>query len=193
MLRQQSYKLAQQTPVNLPPLPHPSPASTPSNPTPTPLLLSLGTGGGGGSTNSSFSAGSSMESSFRPCMDLNAELHAHQEEEEEEEDDEENLVGSGRPWPTHQHLHHPHGSLHPGASQELWTTLPTTMAECRLTDSNSSLRLSPLLHLHGGSASPQPPSSPFRWVGDSHLPTPPPSQGQGQQGPGHERMDTSGP
>lgn len=149
VLRQQSYKLAQQTPVMLPPLP-----STPGANPPTSNLLSTG---------------SSLET-FRP-IDLNAELHAHAEEEEENEEDED-LVDTTRPWPRAQELNS-------------WQNLPTTMAECKLTDSNSSLRLSPLLHLHNNPT----PSSPFRWVGDSLLPPPPHNPSQFQQ----ERMDTSGP
>ncbi|XP_021964061.1 probable serine/threonine-protein kinase SIK1B isoform X2 [Folsomia candida] len=148
--------------------------------------------------------------SFRGPIDLNAELHAHQEEEEEEDEEEdEDLVGAGRPWPTtHLHYHPHHHHLHP---QQDWQTLPTTMADCKLTDSNSSLRLSPLLHLHIAN-SPQPPSSPFRWVGDAMLPsqlqhqqkTAAQAQQQQQQQPSsqqssssssglQERMDTSGP
>jgi hypothetical protein len=151
VLRQQSYKLAQQTPV-LPPLPA-------LNPPP-----SLG-----------------LEP-FRPID----ELHAHAEEEEDEE--EEDLVDT-RPWPIHN-------------NQELsWQTLPTTMAECKLTDSNSSLsRLSPLLHLHQQTL-PPPIGSPFRWVGDNSLHPPPPqnptpgagSSSSGGGGGQFERMDTSGP
>ena len=118
VLRQQSYKLAQQQPVmsplhgqNLPFLP--------------PDLESC---------------------IFRPICPEETRLHSHEEEQEEEDDDDgggggAHRVGVGNretpdlsrtsPWP---------------GKETAWQTLPVTMGDCKLTDSNTSLsRLSPLL------------------------------------------------
>jgi len=130
-LRQQSYKLAQQQPV-LPPLPGQV----------NPQGISLG-----------------LEACvFRPITEQEEAaargLHAHQEENEDEED-ESSSFGGGSGCETARH------SPWPQPGDITWQTLPVTMADCKLTDSNSSLsRLSPLLHL-GQFQSPSP--VPFRW------------------------------
>jgi hypothetical protein len=131
---------------------------------------------------------------FRPITEqeeMASRLHAHQEENEDEED--ESSFGGGSGCETARH------SPWPQPGDITWQTLPVTMADCKLTDSNSSLsRLSPLLHLGQF----QPPSPiPFRWEPQGHpsnilhLPQqqqqqPPPSSMLPSHNP--ERMDTSG-
>lgn len=120
---------------------------------------------------------------FRPISDPDdSRLHAHQEEEE---DEEETLDGGGSGCETARQ------SPWPQPGDITWQALPVTMADCKLTDSNSSLsRLSPLLHLGQF----QPPSPiPFRWDAQGasntlHLPQQSPSSMLSYQ----ERMDTSG-
>jgi hypothetical protein len=146
VLRQQSYKLAQQQPV-LPPLPGQ-------------LTIQQALG--------------LDPRLFRSVVAEDSHLQAHEEEDEEEESVEQlETEARENPW-----------GLRDAVS---WNTLPVTLADCKLTDSNNSLsRLSPLLHLnHFQSSVPSSaPTSSLEWEQQSrHLPSTSAIQ---------ERMDTSG-
>lgn len=161
VLRQQSYKLAQQQPV-LPPLP------------------------GGQAANAAQLAGLDP-SVFRPISEEESRLQAHQEEDEEGDEDDICIDGGGSGCQTARH------SPWPQQGEIAWQTLPVTMGECKLTDSNSSLsRLSPLLQMGQYQSLQSTSPVPFRWdpqTSSSHLlPQAPTSSMLTHQ----ERMDTSG-
>lgn len=166
VLRQQSYKLAQQQPV-LPPLPGGQAAATAAQ------LAGLD------------------PSVFRPITDDESRLHAHQEEDEPEEGDEDDVCIDGGGSGCQTARHSPWPQLQPG--EIAWQTLPVTMGECKLTDSNSSLsRLSPLLQMSQFQSLQSTSPIPFRWEpqpsSSLHLPQP-----SSSMLPHQERMDTSGP
>ncbi|CAL8111114.1 unnamed protein product [Orchesella dallaii] len=155
VLRQQSYKLAQQQPV-LPPLPPGQAAQLGLDP-----------------------------SVFRPISEEESRLQAHQEEDEEGDEDDICIDGGGSGCQTARH------SPWPQQGEIAWQTLPVTMGECKLTDSNGSLsRLSPLLQMGQYQSLQSTSPVPFRWdpqpSSSLHIPQP------SSMLPHQERMDTSG-
>lgn len=161
---------------------------------------------------------------FQPITEEESRLHAHAEEDEDEEEDEVCAVttssilggrplsaqflgtsasssGNSSPWP--QQIE----------GSNVWQNLPVTMGDCKLTDSNSSLRLSPLLqHMSRLQTSPIPfcssgaggtvnstatTTTASNWESPQQQPVPietPNTQVSQQKpsSPSQENMDTSG-
>ena len=99
---------------------------------------------------------------FRPIGDKESCLQAHEEEEEEEDEEDEETEerqrlrqqqprSGSRPW------------LGTSTGEHEWSTLPVTMGDCKLTEINSTLRLSPLLNFSQFQQSPNPSPIPFHW------------------------------